>query len=76
MQTLNDAPSWLWLTHWGARLVLLLLAGLSVASVAVILERRKFYRSNAPGTEALRKATDLIRKEDWTGIRQLLAGSA
>ncbi len=52
-----ETPSWLWLTHWGARLVLLVLAGLSVASVAVILDRRKVLRLEGGSPE--RKGSDL-----------------
>jgi biopolymer transport protein ExbB len=52
-----ETPSWLWLTHWGARLVLLVLAGLSVASVAVILDRRRVLRLEAGVPE--RKEPDL-----------------
>ncbi|NDD91276.1 MotA/TolQ/ExbB proton channel family protein [bacterium] len=76
MDTMGSAPSWLWLTHWGARLVLLILVGLSVASVAVILDRRRFYRANAPSPEALQGAADLIRKGDWGALSKLATNAS
>lgn len=66
MQTL----SWLWLTHWGARLVLLVLVGLSVASIAVILDRRKYLRSQGD-RNALSPAQSAIRSGSLGDLKKL-----
>ncbi len=39
-----EQPAWMLLTEWGARLTLVSLVGLSIASVAIILDRRKVLR--------------------------------
>ena len=70
MQTISAAPSWLWLTHWGARLVLLILVGLSVASIAVILDRRKLLRAQGD-TRALGPAQAAIRSGAWAELKKL-----
>jgi biopolymer transport protein ExbB len=41
----DSMPLWLILTLWLARFILLLLIGLSVWSLAIILDRRRYFRS-------------------------------
>jgi biopolymer transport protein ExbB len=68
----SSAPSWLWLTHWGARLVLLVLVGLSVASVAVILDRRKLFKSQGD-SGPVGEAQKAIRNQSWGDLQKLTA---
>ncbi len=75
MQTLSAAPSWLWLTHWGARVVLLILVGLSVASIAVILDRRKFFKTQGD-SGSLGPAQAAIRSGAWGELKKLADSAA
>jgi biopolymer transport protein ExbB len=45
-----NTPAWMHLTEWGARLTLLALVLLSVISIAIILDRRKFLKSRSDTT--------------------------
>jgi biopolymer transport protein ExbB len=64
------------MTNFGAEWVMWLLLGLSVVSVAIMLERAWFYHSLRDDTEKL--ANDLrerLRKSDMEGARRLLDAS-
>lgn len=64
------------MTNFGAEWVMWLLLGLSVLSVAVMLERAWFYHSLNDDTERLsRDLRDRLRKADIEGARRLLDGS-
>ena len=61
------------MTNFGAEWVLWLLLGLSVISVAIMLERAWFYHSLRDDTEKLgRDLRVLLRKSDMEGARRLL----
>lgn len=64
--------SWLWIMLWGARLVLLVLVALSVASVAVILDRRKAYLLEK--NDAFVKAREALRAGNPAAMAPLIAG--
>jgi len=62
---------WLWIMQWGARLVLLVLVALSVASVAVILDRRKLLKAQASpqnGTDPLTGLRQAVRNSQWSEL--------
>jgi biopolymer transport protein ExbB/TolQ len=64
------------MTNFGAEWVMWLLLGLSVLSVAVMLERAWFYHSLNDDTERLsRDLRDRLRKADLEGARRLLDAS-
>lgn len=64
------------MTNFGAEWVMWLLLGLSVLSVAVMLERAWFYHSLNDDTERLsRDLRDRLRKSDLEGARRLLDAS-
>ena len=64
------------MTNFGAEWVLWLLLGLSVVSVAVMLERAWFYHSLRDDTEKLgRELRERLRKSDLEGARRLLDAS-
>jgi biopolymer transport protein ExbB len=64
------------MTNFGAEWVLWLLLGLSVLSVAVMLERAWFYHSLRDDTEKLgRDLRERLRKLDLDGARRLLDAS-
>lgn len=64
------------MTNFGAEWVMWLLLGLSVLSVAVMLERAWFYHSMNDDTERLsRDLRDRLRKADLDGARRLLDAS-
>ena len=64
------------MTNFGAEWVLWLLLGLSVISVAIMLERAWFYHSLRDDTERLaRELRDRLRKSDLDGARRLLDAS-
>jgi biopolymer transport protein ExbB/TolQ len=64
------------MTNFGAEWVLWLLLGLSVISVAIMLERAWFYHSLRDDTERLaRELRERLRKSDLEGARRLLDAS-
>ncbi len=64
------------MTNFGAEWVMWLLLGLSVLSVAVMLERAWFYHSLKDDTERLsRELRERLRKADLEGARRLLDAS-
>jgi biopolymer transport protein ExbB len=64
------------MTNFGAEWVLWLLLGLSVISVAIMLERAWFYHSLKDDTERLsRELRERLRKSDLEGARRLLDAS-
>lgn len=64
------------MTNFGAEWVLWLLLGLSVVSVAIMLERAWFYHSLRDDTEKLaRELRERLRKSDLDGARRLLDAS-
>jgi biopolymer transport protein ExbB/TolQ len=64
------------MTNFGAEWVMWLLLGLSVISVAIMLERAWFYHSLKDDTEKLaRELRDRLRKSDLEGARRLLESS-
>jgi biopolymer transport protein ExbB/TolQ len=64
------------MTNFGAEWVLWLLLGLSVISVAIMLERAWFYHSLRDDTERLaRELRERLRKSDLEGARKLLDAS-
>lgn len=64
------------MTNFGAEWVMWLLIGLSVLSVAVMLERAWFYHSLNDDTEKLsRELRERLRKADLDGARRLLDAS-
>jgi biopolymer transport protein ExbB len=64
------------MTNFGAEWVMWLLLGLSVISVAIMLERAWFYHSLKDDTEKLaRELRDRLRKHDMEGARKLLESS-
>ncbi|MEY4544632.1 MAG: hypothetical protein RL685_827 [Pseudomonadota bacterium] len=64
------------MTNFGAEWVMWLLIGLSVLSVAVMLERAWFYHSLNDDTEKLsRDLRERLRKSDLEGARRLLDAS-
>jgi biopolymer transport protein ExbB/TolQ len=64
------------MTNFGAEWVMWLLLGLSVLSVAVMLERAWFYHSLNDDTERLsRDLRDRLRKSDLEGARRVLDAS-
>jgi biopolymer transport protein ExbB/TolQ len=64
------------MTNFGAEWVMWLLLGLSVISVAIMLERAWFYHSLKDDTEKLaRDLRDRLRKSDMDGARRLLDAS-
>jgi len=66
----TSTPSWLWLTHWGARLVLLILVGLSLVSVGVILNRRTLLKAQGNSTP-LHPAQEAIRAQNWAELKKI-----
>jgi len=64
------------MTNFGAEWVLWVLLGLSVISVAIMLERAWFYHSLRDDTERLsRELRERLRKSDLEGARRLLDAS-
>jgi len=64
------------MTNFGAEWVMWLLLGLSVVSVAIMLERAWFYHSLRDDTEKLaRELRERLRKSDFEGARRLLDAS-
>lgn len=64
------------MTNFGAEWVMWLLLGLSVISVAIMLERAWFYHSLKDDTEKLaRELRERLRKSDMEGARRLLDAS-
>jgi biopolymer transport protein ExbB/TolQ len=64
------------MTNFGAEWVMWLLLGLSVISVAIMLERAWFYHSLKDDTEKLaRELRERLRKSDMDGARRLLDAS-
>jgi biopolymer transport protein ExbB len=64
------------MTNFGAEWVMWLLLGLSVISVAIMLERAWFYHSLRDDTERLAKdLRDQLRRGDLPGARKLLEAS-
>ena len=64
------------MTNFGAEWVMWLLLGLSVVSVAIMLERAWFYHSLRDDTEKLaRELREKLRKSDMEGARRLLDAS-
>jgi len=64
------------MTNFGAEWVLWVLLGLSVISVAIMLERAWFYHSLRDDTERLsRELRERLRKSDMEGARRLLDAS-
>jgi biopolymer transport protein ExbB/TolQ len=64
------------MTNFGATWVMWLLLGLSVVSVAIMLERAWFYHSLRDDTEKLaRELRERLRKDDFEGARRLLDAS-
>jgi biopolymer transport protein ExbB/TolQ len=64
------------MTNFGAEWVMWLLLGLSVVSVAIMLERAWFYHSLRDDTEKLaRDLRERLRKSDFEGARRLLDAS-
>jgi biopolymer transport protein ExbB/TolQ len=64
------------MTNFGAEWVMWLLLGLSVISVAIMLERGWFYHSLKDDTEKLaRELRERLRKSDMEGARRLLDAS-
>lgn len=59
------------LTFWGARLILVLLAGLSLWSVAIMVDRRRFF-SQLEQEGAFDEIMVALREGDWEGLRRLL----
>ena len=51
-------PAWMIVTEWFARLILLLLVGLSIWSIAIILERRRYFKE-------LEEQVDECQAFDW-----------
>ncbi|MFN7685323.1 MAG: MotA/TolQ/ExbB proton channel family protein [Oligoflexia bacterium] len=65
----TTAPAWLWLTQWGSRAVLLILVGLSVTSIAVILDRRKLLKHERQ-SDALGPAQQAIRSGSLAAVQK------
>ena len=64
------------MTNFGAEWVMWLLIGLSVVSVAIMLERAWFYHSLKDDIEKLaRELRERLRKADFDGARRLLGAS-
>jgi biopolymer transport protein ExbB/TolQ len=60
-------PAWIIATQWASRGVLILLAALSVWSVAIMVDRRRALKSE--GSDLLGKARALIEAADWKSLR-------
>ena len=60
--------TWIIVTQWAARGVLLVLLGLSVWSVAIMLERAKVLKALEDATTLVSEARALIEKKNWTGL--------
>ena len=61
--------TWVIAAQWAARLVLILLLGLSVWSVSIMIDRRRAFRAaGEPG--AGEEARKLIGSRDWAGLGQ------
>lgn len=74
-------PAWVVILEWLTRLVMLLLLGLSVWSVAIMIERHRFLGSieRAGGAEALRawiNARDLAAISRWLATGTAGGGGA
>lgn len=67
-------PIWIEVTHWGARLILLLLLGLSVWSVSIMLESFKSFRFSENFTD-IEKAEKLIREKNWNELKSWVQSS-
>jgi biopolymer transport protein ExbB/TolQ len=64
--------TWIIATQWAARLVLILLLGLSVWSVSIMIERRRVFRgAGEPGDGD--EARKLIGARDWKALEQWIA---
>jgi biopolymer transport protein ExbB/TolQ len=59
------------LTFWGARLILVLLAGLSLWSVAIMVDRRRFF-SRLEQEGAFDEVLVALRAGEWEKVRSLL----
>ena len=59
---------WILIAHWGARLTLILLFGLSIWSVAIMIERWKFYRELMK-LDRLSEAQELAQRGDLAALR-------
>ena len=72
MNNMHNAPAWIAVTEWASRSILLLLAGLSVWSMAIMIDRSRAFRwlERQAGVEEARK---LIALRDWNALREWLA---
>ena len=63
-------PAWITAAEWAARLIVLLLLGLSVWSVSIMIDRRKYFARTGsfPKEESLR----LMTTRDWAGLKRWL----
>src|SRR3712207_2529065 len=61
-------PPWILIVEFATRLVLVLLLGLSVWSVAIIIDRWRFFSRHSPSNEA-DEARKLIAARKWDDLR-------
>jgi biopolymer transport protein ExbB/TolQ len=64
----GNAPTWILATQWASRLILFLLAGLSVWSVSIMVDRFRVLKEgeSSLAADAARK---LVEARDWSGLR-------
>lgn len=66
-------PSWIPIVEWASRLILLLLVALSIWSVSIMIERRRYFRSLRDGKASLAELKKAIQDR---GVQGALASSA
>ena len=52
---------WMIVVTWLARIILVLLVGMSVYAVSIILERKEFFKKNALGGQHM----DMLKSRKW-----------
>jgi biopolymer transport protein ExbB len=66
---MSSLPAWIIATQWASRLILIVLVGLSVWSVAIMVDRFRALKW-LEASDALEGAKKLITARDWTGLAQ------
>lgn len=63
-------PAWVVAAQWAARLVLVILFGLSVWSIAIMIDRKRLFEQKAGGSsdQVPDEAKKLITAKDWAGL--------
>ena len=68
-----NLPAWIVATQWASRLILLILGGLSIWSVAIMADRfraLKWLEEQGGAKDGLADAKKLITSRDWSGLRE------